>query len=294
MIHTKHSVISEEKSQKPVTTKQRPNKYEHIISLHCPEDKTKQRFHVEITGITYPFPNYQVTRTNSAIYTFEYICEGSGTIEADGHRYHPSKGDVYILHAGEDHHYYSDPHWPWHKIWFNIRGSLVDHLIKSYEIQGLHLISDLNIHPLFENFLKVCENIDLNYYEKMDKCSLLFHQLLQEIHLNANQNMGTPETPAEQLRYFLETNTHRNITVSDMSQHLALSESQLNRLFKRTYNTTPYKYLLNLRMEESLTLLTNTNLTIKAIAHRLQFADEHYFSNFFKKTYGQSPSSYRK
>ena len=56
---------------------------------------------------------------------------------------------------------------------------------------------------------------------------------------------------------------------------------------------TPYKYILNGKTETAKMMLLNTNMPIKEIAYELSFADEHYFSNMFKKLTGTSPKKYR-
>ena len=71
------------------------------------------------------------------------------------------------------------------------------------------------------------------------------------------------------------------------------SPSQAIRIFKREYGMTPIDYLLGQRVETAKLLLRNTNLQVKEIAYRLCFADEHYFSNYFRKRVGVTPGEYR-
>ncbi|MES2798039.1 MAG: helix-turn-helix domain-containing protein, partial [Bacteroidota bacterium] len=40
-------------------------------------------------------------------------------------------------------------------------------------------------------------------------------------------------------------------------------------------------------------LLSNTNLSISEIAYQLNFADQSYFSKYFRKLVGISPGEYR-
>ena len=65
-------------------------------------------FQITICGISYCDGTYRIERRNSQVYTLEYILKGTGEIQLpDGSRVCPSKGDVYLLHQGENHLYYS-------------------------------------------------------------------------------------------------------------------------------------------------------------------------------------------
>ena len=66
------------------------------------------------------------------------------------------------------------------------------------------------------------------------------------------------------------------------------------RIFKKIYGVTPYEYLIELRLQTAKILLKDTNLTIKEIADKLVFFDEHYFSSIFLKKVGVRPGVYRK
>ena len=46
-------------------------------------------------------------------------------------------------------------------------------------------------------------------------------------------------------------------------------------------------------MEKAVELLKNTQLKTYAIAERVGYQEQNYFSYVFKKTYGVSPSKYR-
>ena len=53
------------------------------------------------------------------------------------------------------------------------------------------------------------------------------------------------------------------------------------------------KYHANQRIKSAQNLLRNTGLQIKEVAAFLNYTDEHYFSNSFRKITGMSPREYR-
>jgi len=80
----------------------------------------------------------------------------------------------------------------------------------------------------------------------------------------------------------------------DLSKELCISKPELIRHFKKGYGNTPYKYLINLRINHAKNMLTNDNFSVYEIAEFLCFSDQFYFSNIFKQHVGLSPLQYRK
>ena len=93
---------------------------------------------------------------------------------------------------------------------------------------------------------------------------------------------------------FMENNFKENISVKDLAQRASLSQRQFLRVFSSCYNTSPVKYLNQLRVKHALTQLENTNLSLKEIAYSSGFNDSNYFSRKFIEHVGIPPSIYRK
>ena len=68
----------------------------------------------------------------------------------------------------------------------------------------------------------------------------------------------------------------------------------INRKFKAETGQTIFSYLSDVRISWAKMLLTSGNIPIKEIAIRIGFEDIYYFSNFFKKQTGYSPTQYQR
>lgn len=264
------------------------------IKSFITDEQTKQLpFYVELTGITYPDPDYGIDRENSDIYVLEYVMEGSGVVEIDGQAFYPAKGDVYLLPAGSRHHYYASKENPFQKIWMNVNGTLCKNLLNAYSLSGKYYFENTACYGLFAQFLALCESeTDAFISDLFDKCSVIFMQIIQQL---AKQCSLTPRNNSLALsaKTFCDRNLYQKITLEDVAGHIGLSVSHLNRLFKKEFGVTVYAYLLNARLGIAKSLLKGTALPISEIAHMLKFADEHYFSNIFKEKTGSSPSRFR-
>lgn len=64
--------------------------------------------------------------------------------------------------------------------------------------------------------------------------------------------------------------------------------------FKRVYNLSPLQYFHKLKIEFIKKLMHNREYAIGDIAKIMGFDDLNYFSRFFKKHVGISPSEYKK
>ena len=75
---------------------------------------------------------------------------------------------------------------------------------------------------------------------------------------------------------------------------LNISISRFNHLFKACIGQPPYAYYLNLRIENAVSLLDDTDMKIKDIAQQCGFDDPLYFTQVFKRIHSITPSEYRK
>nr|WP_277613723.1 MULTISPECIES: helix-turn-helix transcriptional regulator [Terrisporobacter] len=82
------------------------------------------------------------------------------------------------------------------------------------------------------------------------------------------------------------------ITIEDICNKFAISRSSLQTLFKNNLNTTPKKYVSELKLAKSKLLIKENKYTISEIAFMLGFSSIHYFSRAFTQHFDISPSEY--
>ena len=70
--------------------------------------------------------------------------------------------------------------------------------------------------------------------------------------------------------------------------------SYFSRKFKKQYGTSPMQFVLEARTDAAKKLLSDRTLTINAVAEAMHFNNVKYFSKFFKRRTGMTPSEYRK
>ena len=83
------------------------------------------------------------------------------------------------------------------------------------------------------------------------------------------------------------------LTVELLAAESGYSVGRFSHLFKETVGQSPHMYLVERRLEKAKDLLIHTHYTIAAVGRAVGFADQNYFSRFFKKQTGVSPTAYR-
>ena len=252
----------------------------------------KNIFDVPLVGVSICDATYRVERMNSNFYVFEYVYKGKGTLHINNQTFHPEKGDMYILPANSNHLYYSNEEDPWKKIWFHAKGILVDQLIQIYKLSNVFVIKNLDLSKLI---IDIVLNTKSRNEKRHNDSSIIFHKLMLEIsnHLYALNSQHSDF--ALEIKNYLDNNIKNKFSLDTLSKKVFKSKAQIIRIFKKEFNITPYEYSIQNRIETAKLLLSNqSHFTIKEIALMLCFADEHYFSSFFKKRVGVSPSDYKK
>jgi len=84
------------------------------------------------------------------------------------------------------------------------------------------------------------------------------------------------------------------LSMASLAARVSLSVSQFERRFKKRFQTTPRKYLTNVRINAACQLLTSTDLPIAAIAVRTGFYDQSHLSKQFTRIKGGTPAQFRR
>lgn len=101
----------------------------------------------------------------------------------------------------------------------------------------------------------------------------------------------------ERLRTILEylhTHYQEKITLETLARQVSISRSECCRFFRNHMKLSLFDYLLEYRVEKSLPLLRETDLSITQIAGQTGFGSSAYYAKVFKNEMGISPSQYRK
>lgn len=98
----------------------------------------------------------------------------------------------------------------------------------------------------------------------------------------------------EQFRLLLDEKYLALHKPNDYAEILSISPNTLTKKSIKYFGKTPTQLIQDRLILEAKKKLHLTTLSIKEIAHQLQFNDEYYFSRFFKKIYTNFSSDFQK
>lgn len=260
--------------------------------IYCPLETCTDILWIDMAGKSICDGSYNITRQKSEVYVLEYVLSGTGTILHNGQKYTASAGDIYLLHKGAKHQYFSSKEAPWVKIWMNLKGTLMEHLLEVYPLEQIVYSGGSHILECFHAFHQELKS-GSPPQEIQKSCALLLHQIISAIYFDTLTLQQQEPDDALKIKRYLDQHILSSVTLEDLCGHFYKSKAQIIRQFKKKYGITPYSYLLDIKLQYAKKLLVQTNVSIKEIALRLKFADEHYFSTYFKQVEKVSPSFYR-
>lgn len=91
----------------------------------------------------------------------------------------------------------------------------------------------------------------------------------------------------------LEEHFTENRAASFYADHIGLTAKRINEILRKKTGTTLNSLINQLLLVESKRELFHRDLAIKEIAYKLGFADQSYFSRFFKKHTALTPDEFR-
>lgn len=98
----------------------------------------------------------------------------------------------------------------------------------------------------------------------------------------------------QNLLSYLNNPQNLSLKTNDLAKLTNYRREHLSREFKKYIGKTLEAYITELRIGYSLSLLSDTNLSIAFIANELGYDSQNSFTNNFKKQYGVTPMIWRK
>jgi AraC-like DNA-binding protein len=90
----------------------------------------------------------------------------------------------------------------------------------------------------------------------------------------------------------MNANFNKSLTVEDYAYLTGRSLSTFNRDFKRQFNVSPKKWLMDKRLESAYTLLTHHHKNVTDVAFEVGYENFSHFIKAFHKKFGISPKQF--
>ena len=95
--------------------------------------------------------------------------------------------------------------------------------------------------------------------------------------------------------FFLAQNpVNASTHIRELAEKLHVSESTLSKRFRAETGMTPGAYLSQLVLGRACQMLLSEDDSIAAVAEKLGFSDQFYFTKYFRRQMSMTPSAYRR
>ena len=229
-----------------------------------------------------------------------YCVDGKGWYELDGVKYIVPANSFFILPAGAAHSYGADRLKPWTIYWIHFRGQLASEYARLPEkVIKITPSSHSRIRERNDLFEEIFGSLDRGLTpDSIHYASALFHHYLATLRYlpeyRGVTGKGEQEDIVDATIHYLEENVEKGLTLQQIADYSGLSASRLSAVFKKRTGHAPLAFFNNLKIRQACRLLTDTDMKVNTICHKVGISDPYYFSRLFSKTIGLSPSEYRK
>jgi AraC family transcriptional regulator len=133
-------------------------------------------------------------------------------------------------------------------------------------------------------------------YAESAAAMLAFH-LLQ--HYSSSQKVieeytgGLTNSQLQHAIDYIHTHLEQNLGLVELADLVQISPDHFRKLFKQSTGQTPYKYLLECRLDKVKKLLASADLSIGEIAERTGFNSHSHLTRVFRQHLSITPKEYR-
>lgn len=123
-------------------------------------------------------------------------------------------------------------------------------------------------------------------------------QVIARVFADPQSGVRLP-SPSGLLRYarlleYLQTHLTAPPTVAEMAQLVGMGRELFVKNFRTDTGCSPKRFFHRLQIRQAEQLLLGSERNVKEVAEELGFCNEFYFSRFFRKHTGVSPSQFRR
>lgn len=223
-------------------------------------------------------------------YLIHYVYSGQGELHINKKVYKIHEGQFFLIYPKQIAYYKADDNDPWLYRWIEFDGSFSEKLmtVTGFSHEN-HVISDDDgVGSALKNI------IDLGWsdFETIMSHFWSFIGTLTKGKL-LKKDENTAETYVSNAKYYIKSNIHKRITVSEIAHFLNIDRSHLTRIFKNSSGISTQQFIISLKMEMASQSLKKSSMTIKEVAGSVGYDNQMEFSKLFKKHFNTTPTLWR-
>ncbi len=230
-------------------------------------------------------------------YLLHFIVQGEGLFFINNEIHQLSRGQGFLIPPYTDNNYYPLVGNPWSYRWIGVRGSGAKAIFEKAGLGKTNFIyQHEDIRQMDQLFAAAYDYFSRDHlYGALGKfyeiVSALIDDYQQETRLGLSPNQQYVIDAVEILK---SEYTDSTLRIDTVAERVKVERTYLYRIFMRYLGVSPKSYLIQLRINQAIELLRNTNDAIGDIAIKVGFSSYVQFAKAFQKARQMSPSVFRK
>ena len=241
--------------------------------------------------------------TSSRAHLPSYLCflvlRGAGRLDYQKHSYRLRAGDCVFIdcRSGYAHTTAEDL---WELQWVHFDGSAMPGIYEKYLERGGSAV----FHPEDAGAFSSC-------LDSLYRCAS-GQDYLRDMHINQHlsalltilmENSWNPEQAGDralrqgnllQIRQYIDEHYSEALSLESIAERFFMSKQYLARIFRQQYGISVGTCIRQARISKAKELLRFTDMPVSEIGEVVGISDSNYFSRYFLKTEGCSPTEYRR
>lgn len=242
------------------------------------------------------FSGWSVTKPSQ--YIIHYIMDGIATLRYNNRQVRLQKGDIFVSFPGNVNQFTSDGDEPMEYVWMSVQGSGVDWVMNHSFVYPEKPFATYNvdISPIFLELIQQKEPSCAQWLARYENMFRLLSYMVDHQASEYDQRSIECDNNAYLVNAidYIHKHCDEPISVSVLAESLFISRDYLYKLFIRNTGMSPSQFIADYKVNRSLWLLADRDLSISKISGMCGFCDSYHYSKTFKKYYHQTPAQYRK
>ena len=257
-------------------------------------------------------------------FLIHFIMKGSGHVIVGEEKYIVHKGEAFLIRPYEIGSYISDKEDPWEYCWVGFTGfdarwviektgfaggnvvietTYISEIAETVGLAGEVLVEEESYMMLYQSIIYRVLHYLVKERVGLAAAPGLGHNLNSGLDYsrkpkqNSNISTANPRRTGRQdyvrqLIAIIEASYGERLVVSELADSFNINRNYLNKIFKEEIGVSIKRFILQYRMDMAAAMIRRSEKNLKEIAAEVGFEDPLYFSRFFKKQFGMSPSEF--
>lgn len=239
---------------------------------------------------------YRIEREGRDDFLLLYTLEGEGVLRYGQTEERLLPEMIALIDCRQYHLYRTAGQEGWHFLWMHFSAAYAADKVTFINGTGLFVprLPKSYFVPCFHTLQTLVDSVSVSAQAEIE---LLLHTLLVKLlslrTADNNRRFLHLQPQIEEVVRFLQQHYADTVTLEQLADMARMSKYYFIKAFKELTGTTPYQFLLVLRVDAVKRLLRQTELSVNEIAEQTGFCDGKNCILHFKKLTGVTPLQFR-